>query len=98
MLALSVRTNHVHLVVTPSEEVPSMLAGRFKAWCTRRLRERGLIDVVSKVWPHHASTRYLFFPEAVAGAMRYVLHEQGLPDAFTVRGEELSVGGSESQA
>jgi REP element-mobilizing transposase RayT len=86
MLALSVRTNHVHLVVTPGLELPGALVGRFKAWATRRLREHGYLGVDARVWTSRASTRYLFFEEAVFGAIRYVLEEQGVPDRFTVDG------------
>lgn len=84
LIALSVRTNHVHLVTTPGKEPPGELVGKFKAKATRRLREHALTHEEAKVWTHRSSTRYLWAMEHLLGARHYVLYEQGAPDEFTV--------------
>lgn len=49
----------------------------FKAYCTRRMREVGVIDRDRPAWAHHGSTRYIKTPESLSRAIAYVLHEQG---------------------
>jgi REP element-mobilizing transposase RayT len=76
LLAVNVRSNHVHVVVsapTPPEEVMRTL----KAWCTRTLRESGLVDSKSPMWTRGGSTRYLWKESDVAGAWNYVTYGQG---------------------
>jgi REP element-mobilizing transposase RayT len=73
--ALKVRTNHVHVVVTCADE-PEKPLREFKAWATRRLRERGLLGERVRVWTRHGSTRYLFDGDAVCAAVRYVVEGQ----------------------
>ena len=41
--ALTVRTNHVHAVVS-ADEAPEKVMTNFKIWATRRLREHELLD------------------------------------------------------
>ncbi len=84
LLALNVRTNHVHLVAAAQMD-PAKLAGHFKARTTRVLREAGLAGA-TPVWTTYSSTRYLWDENAVAGAVRYTLEDQGPPDEFAVRG------------
>lgn len=79
ILALNVRTQHVHIVLTHVLVRPELAAGQLKSWATRRLREAGLAPDQDRLWTREASTRYLFFQEAVDGAVVYVLHEQGAP-------------------
>lgn len=75
VLALNVRTNHIHVVVdAPGPPEPVMNA--FKAWATRRLVEAGLAAKGSRVWSRHGSTVYLFKPEKVEEKCRYVLECQ----------------------
>ena len=57
--ALNVRTNHVHLVVSTGS-TPEQMMTSLKAWCTRRLRQAGLIPEGIKPWSRHGSTRYLW--------------------------------------
>lgn len=78
LLALNVRTNHVHVVLVASVEKERVLAD-LKAWATRALREAGLADRYTDVWSHHGSTRVLTTEEAVEGAIQYTLYEQGPP-------------------
>lgn len=82
LFALNVRTNHVHVVLAAAESEPGRLVGRFKAWCTRRLRAEGLVAPNRRVWTGRSSTRYLWNDEGFAGAVHYVLREQGPPDEF----------------
>ncbi len=76
LLALHVRTNHIHLVAA-APVPPEKIMDQCKAWCTRRLREADLASQHAKVWTRHGSTRYLFTQDAVNRAIHYVLHEQG---------------------
>ena len=74
--ALSVRSNHVHVVVSAPETTPEELVRQLKQWGTRVLRDRGFAGPDQRVWADHASTRYLFNEEAVAAATRYTLEGQ----------------------
>ncbi len=76
LLAINVRTNHVHLVVRPRASKEKMLA-TLKSRATRVLREAGLFGPERPIWTEHGSTRVLFFVEAVIGACHYVRHGQG---------------------
>lgn len=73
--ALNVRTNHVHVVVR-YEGDPNVPLGQFKSWTTRRLREAGLCAPDQPVWTRRGSTRYLWKPEHVLGAIDYVMNRQ----------------------
>ncbi len=74
--ALHVRTNHLHVVLSGAE-TPERMMNQMKAWATRRLREATLIDNNTSPWARHGSTRYLWTPEAVEAACRYVVEGQG---------------------
>ncbi len=76
LLAVSVRTNHVHAVVVCSEVTPERAMTQLKAWATRRLRERGCVPPSRRVWTHHGSTRYLWDERSVHAAIAYVLEGQ----------------------
>ncbi|MBK7725394.1 MAG: hypothetical protein IPI33_09205 [Dehalococcoidia bacterium] len=58
LLALNVRSNHVHVVVGAESPEEKVLAD-LKAWATRALRDAGLADQSADVWSHHGSTRVL---------------------------------------
>jgi len=70
--AVNVRSNHVHVVVENSGEMPERMMAQFKSWATRRLREAGLAEPDGRVWVDHGSTRYLWKEVSVAEAVRYV--------------------------
>lgn len=89
LLALAVRSNHVHLVVRAADADPGRLEGRFKARATRCLREAGLVDESARVWTARGSTRYVWSPAELAPSVDYVLNKQGERDEFTVRGSGL---------
>lgn len=73
---LNVRTNHVHLVVAAPER-PEPVMRALKSWCTRRLREAGLITATEDVWSRHGSTQYLWKKCDVEAACTYVRDFQG---------------------
>ncbi|MBA4191268.1 MAG: hypothetical protein C0467_25075 [Planctomycetaceae bacterium] len=80
ILALHVRSNHVHLVVI-SEREPEFVMRSCKATASKRLNETGLDQPDRKRWTTHGSTKYLWHEEAVAAAVNYTLHRQGDPMA-----------------
>jgi REP element-mobilizing transposase RayT len=76
LLALNVRSNHVHLVAS-SDRKPEFLMNGTKSYATRWLRNTGLIGADTKVWSRHGSTRYLWTEKQVGAAVAYVMYEQG---------------------
>jgi len=79
LLALHVRTNHVHVVLSADRE-PGRLMSDLKARASRELNRSGT-DANDKRWPRHGSPRHLFDEAAVAAAVAYTLDEQGSPMA-----------------
>ncbi len=77
ILALQVRSNHVHLVVENPRVPPETVLTQLKAWCTHRWREAGLAGPRAAVWTHHGSTRYLWHVVGVRQAVDYVTDGQG---------------------
>lgn len=82
--ALNVRTNHVHAVVS-AQSKPERIADAFKAFATKQLREKRLVEQELQIWSRGRSRRYLWKPHHVALAIDYVLYGQGdelfeLPD------------------
>lgn len=76
ILALNVRTNHVHVVVRADGTDPEPVMAQFKARATRLLREAGLAGRDQRLWAHHGSTRHLFDGDSLALAIDYVLNRQ----------------------
>ena len=76
LLALNVRTNHVHVVVAAACKPESILS-TFKAYTSRRLREAGLCSNSQILWSRHGSTQYLWKPQRVELAIDYVVNGQG---------------------
>jgi REP element-mobilizing transposase RayT len=76
VVALNVRTNHVHAVVS-GQTRPEAILQAFKAWSTRRLAQAGLVPDGQKVWTRHGSTRYLWTERGVQMACAYVSEGQG---------------------
>lgn len=76
ILALNVRTTHVHAVVK-AEPPPEKVLVDLKAWSTRRLREAGLCPQNGKVWAAHGSTRWIDTQASLDRVIEYTLHEQG---------------------
>jgi REP element-mobilizing transposase RayT len=76
LLAVNVRTNHVHVVVA-AEDTPELVMTSLKSWSTRRLVAAGVTQRGSPVWSRHGSTRYLWTERQVGDACVYVVEGQG---------------------
>jgi REP element-mobilizing transposase RayT len=76
LLAVNVRSNHVHVVVRFAGVTPEVMMGQWKLWSSRRLRERGLARRGQPVWTRHGSTRYLWKEDEFEPAVRYVVEGQ----------------------
>ena len=77
LLALNVLSNHLHALVTVPDDVqPEKVMNDFKAWSTRRLRERRDWAPAASVWATHCSTRYLKNERDVHAAYDYVINSQ----------------------
>lgn len=71
LLALHVRSNHVHAVVRADRE-PGRLMSDLKARASRELTRAGFDGEDRKRWTRHDSTLHLFTLEAVAQKVRYI--------------------------
>lgn len=78
LIALAVRTNHVHVVVSGLSSSSRML-NDFKAYSTRRLREAGAWSESHSPWVDKGSRRYLWTEAHVGAASNYVINGQGGP-------------------
>jgi REP element-mobilizing transposase RayT len=78
LIGLAVRTNHVHAVVGAGPS-PSRILNALKAWATRRLRSESILNGKQPVWTEGGSKRWLWTPDQVANAVRYVDLHQGNP-------------------
>lgn len=78
LFELNVRTNHVHVIVWAPVD-PDTVERQFKGWCTRRLREGGIVDQGQEVWTEGGSKRYLWDRDSLDRAREYVRNGQG-PD------------------
>ncbi|MGB7201637.1 MAG: transposase [Pyrinomonadaceae bacterium] len=76
LLAINVRSNHVHIVVS-GQMKPEAIADAFKSYATRELRSNSLIAGDLKPWARGRSRRYLWKESHVERAIAYVLYEQG---------------------
>ncbi len=78
LLAAHVRTNHVHIVVA-ADARPERVMNDLKSYASRCLNRLGLDEPDRKRWARHGSTRWLWKPQNVSAALRYVVDEQGHP-------------------
>ncbi len=76
VLAINVRPNHVHTVVS-AQIKPEPILQTFQAHATLKLREAGLLLRNVKPWSRHGSTPYLWKEKHVERAIDYVLNGQG---------------------
>lgn len=76
LLAVHVRTNHVHLIVE-ADARPERIMSDLKSYASRYLNRLGLDEPGRKRWARHGSTRWLWKLEDVSAAIRYVVDEQG---------------------
>jgi REP element-mobilizing transposase RayT len=78
--AVAILVNHFHIVVgVPGDPAPSKVLGDFKSWATRALSARFGKPASLTWWTERGSKRKLATEEAIAGAIRYVLHDQPSP-------------------
>ena len=77
LLALNVRTIHIHVVIA-AERKPEIVAGEFKKYATRRLRNDLLVSENRRVWSRGESCRYLWKQNQVDQAIDYVLYQQDI--------------------
>jgi REP element-mobilizing transposase RayT len=78
LLAAHIRSAHLH-IVTHAERHPDKVIEDYKAYCTRRLREAGFEPTRRHRWTEGGSKRYLWKPEQLHAAIKYVVEEQGEP-------------------
>ena len=76
LLALNVRTNHVHCVIQASDRTPERVMSDLKSAATRALREAGLRSQEARIWTEHGSTRWIDSETSMNAAMEYVLNQQ----------------------
>ena len=81
MLAVHVRTNHVHVVVSADGDPDRMMAD-MKARASRMLTRAGFESADRKRWARHGSTRHLRTSEEVDDKIDYTLNRQGTPTAL----------------
>ncbi len=80
--ALSVRTNHVHSVVSIGVTAPRRALSSFKANATRQMRADDCWQLPHSPWVIKGSKRNLWNERSIERAVEYVLYSQGdeLPD------------------
>ena len=72
ILALNVRTNHVHLVIE-AHASPEEVMRQMKMWCTQKLKQS---TRQTKWWTKNGDCKLLFTEEAVENVVRYTLEGQ----------------------
>jgi REP element-mobilizing transposase RayT len=75
LLAAHVRSNQVHVV--EGDARPERIMNDLKSYASRCLNDVGLDDPHRKRWAPHASARWLWKPQSVSAAIRYVVDAQG---------------------
>ncbi len=82
LLAFNIRTNHIHSAVSIGTMSGSQALNSFKAYATRKLREKGTWRHEHSPWASRGSKRKLWNEQNVDKAIDYVLNGQGrdLPD------------------
>jgi REP element-mobilizing transposase RayT len=77
LLAINVRTNHVHVVVDTGNRNPNQALSAFKANATRQMREDKCWDFEHSPWADKGSKRWLWNEKSVEIALDYVINGQG---------------------
>ncbi len=75
--ASSVRTNHVHVVVSTGGIKPERALNAFKAYATRRLRADGRWNKTHSPWADRGSKKRLWNERSMSIAIDYVINGQG---------------------
>jgi REP element-mobilizing transposase RayT len=76
LLALHIRTTHVHVVLRAKGD-PKRILAALKAYATKALNES--TGSRREYWTEHGSAEYLWKPSQVEAAVHYVALEQGTP-------------------
>ncbi len=76
LIALNVRTNHVHIVVSGQTSSGKIL-GDLRAYSTRHIRERNAWNYEQSPWADKGSRRSLWTEEHVGAASDHVINGQG---------------------
>ena len=71
------RTNHVHVVASIGDAKPENALNSFKAYTTRKMRERSLWHSGSSPWADKGSKRNLWNERSIELAIDYVINGQG---------------------
>jgi REP element-mobilizing transposase RayT len=77
LLAINIRTNHVHTVVANSGIKSETILIAFKANSTRHLREDGRWVYEHSPWAEKGSRRRLWNKQSISNAVKYVVNGQG---------------------
>ncbi|MEW6126132.1 MAG: transposase [Acidobacteriota bacterium] len=77
LLAINVRTNHIHLVASIGELKPELALNALKANATRQMRQDGYWQRQCSPWADKGSKRYLWTENSVERAIDYVINGQG---------------------
>jgi REP element-mobilizing transposase RayT len=77
LLAINVRTNHVHIVVNTGNRNPSQTLSALKANSTREMRERAIWSSENSPWADKGSKKWLWNEKDVEVAIDYVINGQG---------------------
>jgi REP element-mobilizing transposase RayT len=96
LLALHVRTNHVHAVVEANRDAGRVMSD-FKARASRELTRAGFDDATRRRWTRHGSTLHLFDEAAVADEIDYTLNRQGAMLAYYDGRDEKDLGVSREE-
>jgi REP element-mobilizing transposase RayT len=82
LLAINVRTNHIHVVVCIAGKKPNDVLIALKANATKQMREDGFWTHKHSPWADKGSKRNLWNEQSIWEACNYVNNEQGdkLPD------------------
>jgi REP element-mobilizing transposase RayT len=75
--AVTVRTNHVHVVISIGSAPPATALNALKANSTRQMREDGNWRNKHSPWSDKGSQKHLWNEQSIAQAVDYVLNGQG---------------------
>jgi REP element-mobilizing transposase RayT len=74
LLAINIRTNHFHTVAVTPGLKPKRALNAFKAYSTRKMRERSCWISERTPWVDKGSVRWLWNENSVANACDYVIN------------------------
>ncbi len=87
LFEVNCRSNHLHVVFNGNLH-PDIMRTQFKAWCTRRLKERDIArgmacaDLRENWWAERGSCRYINDHASLEAARLYVRDAQDHPGAY----------------